>query len=201
MPLSGCFKKVTWSKWAANDLVASHIGQTAIKTKKKIEEAYGGVLFIDEAYTLVNGGDNDFGQEAIDTLLKEMEDNRSRLAVIVAGYTAPMRSFIDSNPGLQSRFTRYVEFEDYDAPELSQIFLNMSGDGHYRLTPDAAAGLSELTQRLVATKDDRFGNARTMRTLLEATVEQQAMRIGLDEEAAIDEIQLVDLKEAERATK
>ena len=180
-----------------NDLVAGHIGQTATKTRKKVEEAYGGVLFIDEAYTLVNGGENDFGREAIDTLLKEMEDNRSRLAVIVAGYTQPMKHFVDANPGLQSRFTRYVEFEDYGEKELSEIFLSMCTQSHYRVAPDALQALSELTQRILAARDAQFGNARAMRTLLETAIEQQSVRIGLDEEAAIDEIQAADLLAAE----
>jgi SpoVK/Ycf46/Vps4 family AAA+-type ATPase len=181
---------------ASNDLVAGFHGQTAIKTKKKTEEAYGGVLFIDEAYSLAKGGEDSFGREAIDTLLKDMEDNRNRLAVIVAGYTKPMRDFIDTNPGLQSRFTRYIQFEDYGAEDLAQIYLGLCTESSYRITLEAQVSLGQLTQYLVDTKDDRFGNARTMRTLFEATTEQQAMRIGLDEAAAIDEIQAIDLENA-----
>ncbi|MBC7729813.1 MAG: AAA family ATPase, partial [Microbacteriaceae bacterium] len=179
-----------------NDLVAGFIGQTAMKTKKKIEEAYGGVLFIDEAYTLAQGGEDDFGREAIDTLLKAMEDNRSRLAVIVAGYTQPMQDFIEANPGLASRFTRYIEFEDYQATELVNIFVEMCGQAHYRIAPDAMPTLVSLVKGLCVGRDERFGNARAVRTLLEATVEQQAIRIGLDEEAAIDQIMPADLEAA-----
>ena len=102
-------------------LVAGYVGQTAIKTQKKIEEAKGGILFIDEAYTLAKEG-NDFGQEAIDTILKAMEDNRKDLVVIVAGYTNLMENFINSNPGLKSRFNKYIEFKDYSAEELIEIF-------------------------------------------------------------------------------
>lgn len=182
----------------SEDLVAGFKGQTAGKTKKKIEEAYGGVLFIDEAYTLAKGGEDGFGREGIDTLLKDMEDNRSRLAVIVAGYTKPMRDFIDTNPGLQSRFTRYIQFEDYCAEDLAQIYLDMCAQSHYRVTLDAQVLLGKLTQYLVDTKDDRFGNARTMRTLLEATIEQNAMRIDLDETAPMDEIQAIDLESASK---
>ena len=121
------------------ELVAGHVGQTAIKTRKKIDEAMGGVLFIDEAYTLAQGGENDFGREAIDTLLKVMDDERSRLAVIVAGYTAPMRRFIGANPGLESRFTRYIEFDDYQADELVRIYALLCEESHYRLAEDADA--------------------------------------------------------------
>ena len=106
-------------------LVAGYVGQTAIKTQEKIDEAIGGVLFIDEAYTLVKEQSNDFGQEAIDTLLKAMEDNRRNLIVIVAGYTNEMNKFIESNPGLKSRFNKYIEFPDYSLCELEQIFTNM----------------------------------------------------------------------------
>ena len=181
-----------------NDLVAGHVGQTAMKTRKKIDEAMGGVLFIDEAYTLAQGGENDFGREAIDTLLKAMEDERSRLAVIVAGYTGPMRDFIVANPGLESRFTRYVEFEDYRADELVRIFTAMCEQSHYRLAEESLPTLHALVAGLCAGRDERFGNARTIRTLLEAAVEQQSMRIGLDETAAIDEIVAADLEAAGR---
>ena len=103
-------------------LVAEYVGQTAIKTNKIIDTAMDGVLFIDEAYSLISQGDNDYGKEAIATLLKRMEDDRDRLIVILAGYTEEMKEFINSNPGLQSRFNRYIEFPDYSADELFQIF-------------------------------------------------------------------------------
>lgn len=176
-----------------SDLVAGYIGQTAQRTKAKVEEAYGGVLFIDEAYTLVNGGDNDFGQEAIDTLLKEMEDNRNRLAVIVAGYTDKMKQFIDSNPGLSSRFTRYIEFDDYSAVELAHIFQCLANMHGYRISGEGQAMLNQVTERLLGAGDSNFGNARVMRTLFEATIEQQAIRIGSDELAPVDGIEPADI--------
>ena len=179
-----------------SDLVAGYIGQTAAKTQAKVEEAYGGVLFIDEAYTLLSGGENDYGGEAIDTLLKLMEDNRNRLAVIVAGYSEQMHLFIESNPGLASRFTRYITFADYSCEELVQIFENMVRAHSYRLSDDARAALQPVVARILAQRDDHFGNARVMRTLFESTIEQQAMRIGEDESAAVDGIEAQDIERA-----
>lgn len=177
-----------------SDLVAGYIGQTAQRTKAKIEEAYGGVLFIDEAYTLVGANANDFGPEAIDTLLKEMEDNRNRLAVIVAGYTDRMTQFVESNPGLASRFTRYIEFDDYSAVELSHIFQCLANTHGYRLSSEGEGLLLQITERLLAAGDPNFGNARVMRSLFEATIEQQALRIGIDELAPVDGIEPADIE-------
>ena len=179
-----------------SDLVAGYIGQTAVKTQAKVEQAYGGVLFIDEAYTLSTGGESDYGGEAIDSLLKLMEDNRNRLAVIVAGYSEPMHLFIDSNPGLASRFTRYVTFADYTAEELVQIFERMATDNSYRLSESARGVLQPVVARIHSERDGSFGNARAMRTLFESTIEQQAMRIGEDEFAAVDGIEAPDIERA-----
>ena len=150
-------------------LVAEHIGGTAPKTLSKIQEALDGVLFIDEAYTLAanKGSANDFGGEAIDTLLKAMEDHRSRLAVIVAGYTAPMRKFIDANPGLKSRFTRYVEFQDYAVAELQQILHASLTEHEFVISPDAGAKLTKIITDLHRNRRrdlrQRPGDARTVR--------------------------------------
>lgn len=182
-----------------SDLVAGYIGQTATRTKAKIEEAYGGVLFIDEAYTLVNGNERDFGTEAIDTLLKEMEDNRNRLAVIVAGYTDKMNGFIASNPGLASRFTRYVEFENYSADELAQIFRTLASTHGFELSAEAQARVRRAIDDLLMIADPHFGNARVMRTLFEAAIEQQAVRIGDDEHAPVNAIEPTDIELASMA--
>ena len=177
-----------------SDLVAGYVGQTAVKTQAKVEQAYGGVLFIDEAYALSGGGENDYGAEAIDALLKLMEDNRNRLAVIVAGYSEPMHTFVDSNPGLASRFTRYVTFADYTAEELVQIFERMANDNSYRLSDSARDALQPVVARMLEERDGRFGNARAMRTLFESAIEQQAIRIGEDEFATVDGIEASDIE-------
>ena len=125
------------------DLVAGYMGQTAIKTNKVIDSALDGVLFIDEAYTLSRSADNDFGQEAIDTLLKRMEDDRDRLVVIIAGYTDEIKTFVNSNPGLASRFNRYIDFPDYTPAELVEIFKHMVAKYDYTLSADADVALKE----------------------------------------------------------
>jgi Holliday junction resolvasome RuvABC ATP-dependent DNA helicase subunit len=160
-----------------SDLVAGYIGQTAIQTKQKIEEALGGVLFIDEAYTLVKSG-NDFGQEAIDTLLKAMEDHRDDLVVIVAGYTAPMENFINSNPGLRSRFNKYLNFEDYNADELEKIFYRFAASYEYQIDPAAARMIRAYVENLYTNRGDQFANARDVRNFFEKVIAEQATRIA-----------------------
>jgi hypothetical protein len=161
-------------------MVAEYLGQTAVKTTAKIDEALDGILFVDEAYTLSRStahGDG-YGQEAIDTLLKRMEDQRDRLSVIVAGYPAPMTQFINSNPGLKSRFTRYLTFSDYSTVELEEIFSRIAEKHAYKLSLEARARLQLHIQTLHATKDEKFGNAREMRNLFEAVISNQAMRLS-----------------------
>jgi len=159
-------------------LVAEYVGQTAVKTNKIIDNALDGVLFIDEAYSLVGGGENDFGKEAIATLLKRMEDDRDRLVVILAGYTEEMKQFIDSNPGLQSRFNRYIEFPDYTAEELYQIFeLNLK-KYDYCITDEAKGALQHFFEEAVAHKDANFGNGRFVRNIFEKVLERQANRLA-----------------------
>jgi TPR repeat protein/SpoVK/Ycf46/Vps4 family AAA+-type ATPase len=158
-------------------LVASYIGQTAIKTREVVESALGGVLFIDEAYTLARGGENDFGKEAIDTLLKMMEDHRNELAVIVAGYDSEMDTFISQNPGLASRFNRYIRFPDYTTTELLTIFLRTCKQHSYVLTAQIEQGLQAVFDREIRAQGNRFSNARYVRNLFERVVEVQSHRL------------------------
>lgn len=158
-------------------LVGEYVGQTAVKTNKVIDHALGGILFIDEAYSLL-GDEKDYGREAIATLLKRMEDERKRLVVILAGYTNEMKAFINSNPGLQSRFSRYIEFPDYNADELYQIFLKRLKEFDYTITPEAAVALKAYFGEAVAHKDENFGNARFVRNIFEHTLQKQANRLS-----------------------
>lgn len=158
-------------------LVAAYVGQTALKVREVVTEAIGGVLFIDEAYTLSTGGDNDFGREAIDTLLKMMEDNRDDLIVVVAGYTDKMSAFLQTNPGLRSRFNKYLEFEDYTPQQLVEIFELFCTNGGYKLASSTHDDLIRLFSVLYETRDDTFGNGRLARNLYEMTINNQANRI------------------------
>lgn len=159
-------------------LVAGYVGQTATQVDRLIESALDGVLFIDEAYMLKpSSSGNDFGQEAIDTLLKRMEDYRHRLVVIVAGYTEEMTRFIESNPGLKSRFTRYFYFEDYQPGELIEIFEKLCDRNHYKLNELAKLKLLANLTDLYFNRDKSFGNGRLVRNLFEKTVEKQASRL------------------------
>ncbi len=158
-------------------LVAGYVGQTAIKTQKKIEEAMGGVLFIDEAYTLNQEGEN-FGQEAIDTILKAMEDHRDKFIVIVAGYTDLMRDFVNSNPGLKSRFNKYILFPDYTVDELQDIFKMQCKKYQYTLTEEAEKFVKEEIVRREAAKGENFANAREVRNLFEKIITNQAARVS-----------------------
>lgn len=164
-------------------LVAGYVGQTAMKTQDVIQTAIGGVLFVDEAYTLVNGGPNDFGQEAIDTLLKAMEDQRDDLVVIVAGYDNLMNDFIHSNPGLESRFNRYIHFEDYTAAQMLSIFNRLCSKNQYILSDDASERLKLYFEEIDISK---IGNGRGARNLFEKVVTQQAKRIERLSEKEVD---------------
>ena len=159
-------------------LVVGYIGQTAIKTTEVVESALGGILFIDEAYTLTAGkGENDFGQEAVDTLLKAMEDHRDDLIVIVAGYPDLMEQFLSSNPGLRSRFNKFITFEDYTGDELMSIFESMCSKQEYRLDDEAREYAQKYWSDKAADHDDTFANAREVRNFMEAAISRQATRI------------------------
>lgn len=159
-------------------LVAGYVGQTALKVQDVIKEAKGGVLFIDEAYSLAySGSNNDYGAEAIDTLLKAMEDNRDDLIVIVAGYPALMTKFIDSNPGLRSRFNKYINFEDYNVDELNRIFIKMCNDAGYKATDEALEVASKVFEDKYNHRGENFANAREVRNFFEKAVMKQADRL------------------------
>ena len=160
-------------------LVAGFVGQTALKTQEAVQKAIGGVLFIDEAYALVNAESaNDFGHEAIEVLLKNMEDHRKDLIVIVAGYTGPMEAFIHSNPGLESRFNKYFFFEDYDGKQLMDIFRSMCKKNGYALSQAAEELMEQQLQALYQGRDENFGNARDVRNLFEKAVSRQSDRVA-----------------------
>ncbi len=160
-------------------LVCGYVGQTAIKTQEVIDKAMDGVLFIDEAYTLnVGKGENDFGQEAVDTLLKAMEDNRDRLIVIVAGYEEPMEAFLNSNPGLKSRFNKYIQFDDYTPDQLIRILEGMCKGKDYVLSPGARkVAMTYFARRAREEKNDNFANAREVRNFLEKAITNHASRV------------------------
>ena len=159
-------------------LVEGYVGQTATKTKEVVESALGGVLFIDEAYTLTAGKDGkDFGQEAVDTLLKMMEDNRDNLVVIVAGYTDLMEEFIESNPGLRSRFNKYINFADYTGEQLYEIFLSMCEKQEYIPNAQGKAYVKGLMDSWASHHDENFANAREVRNYIERSISRQASRI------------------------
>ena len=180
----GVISKGQFVETDRSGLVAGYVGQTAIKTKELIDSAMGGVLFIDEAYTLApeGSGGNDFGQEAIDTLLKAMEDNRDDFIVIVAGYPDLMNRFINSNPGLNSRFNKYLYFNDYNAEELEKIFMLMCEKYQYVPDEELKEKLPEFFQLMVLTKPDNFANAREVRNIFEKAVQRQSSRLYNDKE-------------------
>jgi SpoVK/Ycf46/Vps4 family AAA+-type ATPase len=173
-------------------LVGQYVGLTAIKTERVIRKAIDGVLFVDEAYALSRNADRlDFGDEAIETLLKRMEDNRHRLVVIVAGYPRLMHRFLESNPGLRSRFSREITFPDYSTGELVEIFVRFAAESEYHLAEDADETLREILGR--AERDESFGNARFARTLFEQSLNAQALRLGKGDVETLTQAELTAL--------
>ncbi|MBR6331938.1 MAG: AAA family ATPase, partial [Dehalococcoidales bacterium] len=173
-------------------LVAGYVGQTALKTQEKIQAAMGGILFIDEAYALARKDDT-FGQEAIDTILKAMEDHRDDFVVIVAGYTGPMEYFINSNPGLKSRFNKYIEFPDYTLEELEKIFYQNCERYDYVVANDAKDPIRAMIISRKATKIENFANAREVRNMFEEIITNQARRVAKLENPAQEEIMTITL--------
>ena len=158
-------------------LVAGFAGQTAIKTNQLIDSAMGGVLFIDEAYTLKSNDQDSFGAEAIDTLLKRLEDDRGKFICIVAGYTDNMHDFIDTNPGLKSRFTQTIHFDDYTPDELTEIFLNLAKGKNFTVDEETKATIHRQFEQLYLRRDKNFGNAREARRIFDQAVEKQSQRL------------------------
>ncbi|MBR7044517.1 MAG: AAA family ATPase [Lachnospiraceae bacterium] len=174
-------------------LVAGYVGQTALKCQDKIKEAMGGVLFIDEAYALTGDDRDTFGQEAVDTILKAMEDHRDDLVVIVAGYTAPMEKFINSNPGLKSRFNKYIEFPDYSIDELEAIFYMNCSRYDYKVDEEAKP---HIRAQIVARKFkqlENFANAREVRNMFEEIITNQARRVSTLENPTADDMMLITI--------
>jgi len=178
-----------------SSLVAGYVGQTAIKTQEKITEAMGGVLFIDEAYTLSRGENNDFGQESIDTILKAMEDHRDEFIVIVAGYTDLMKEFVESNPGLKSRFNKYMYFQDYTAEELYGIFMLRCRKNQYKLSEDADRLVRDALVVMEANKSENFANAREVRNLFETIITNQATRIAKMENPTEEDLMTITVED------
>lgn len=175
-------------------LVAGYVGQTAIKTQEQITKAKGGVLFIDEAYALAQK-DDAFGQEAIDTILKAMEDNREDFVVIVAGYTQPMKKFIESNPGLKSRFNKYIEFPDYSIDELEQIFDLNCKKYDYRVDDDVKHQIRAMITARKMENIENFANAREVRNLFEEIITNQARRISEMENPTSEDMMTITLED------
>ena len=181
-------------------LVAGYVGQTALKTQEVIKSALGGVLFIDEAYSLSSGGENDFGREAIETILKAMEDHRDDLIVIVAGYTGPMEKFISSNPGLESRFNKYFFFPDYNGEQLMAIFRKQCEKNSYKLTEETEKAAVEMFTQLYEERSENFGNGRDVRNCFEDMIVRQANRVAAMDAPTKEDLMTVlpeDLQEPE----
>jgi stage V sporulation protein K len=183
---AGALPGAKFTEASRSDLIAGYVGQTAIKTRELIDRTRPGVLFIDEAYALTPRGEVDFGHEAIATLVKAMEDHRSELAVIVAGYGEEMEEFIGSNPGLRSRFKTYIAFPDYRGAELTEIFERMVRDVGIELAEGARARAEEIFARVAGKQD--FGNARFARSLFERAYARMASRAADDGAVTVEEL-------------
>lgn len=179
-------------------LVGKYMGETPKIVNNMCDRAMGGILFIDEAYTLCTGNDQ-YGKEAIDTLMKRMEDDRGKFVVIAAGYKDKMTQFLKVNPGLASRFTHKMHIDDYTETELLEIFKNMAGKEQYMLSPEAEMRLSTIIMRKVMNKNENFGNAREMRNLLDSTIQHLSMRVAsmLPEHITKETYQLIQPQDIE----
>lgn len=180
------------------DLVGEYIGHTAIKTRKLIQKALGGVLFIDEAYSLARGGEKDFGKEAIDTLVKALEDHKEELVVILAGYPREMDQFIEANPGLRSRFPVHLDFPDYSPYELVKIFKKMARERDYQTDRMGEVTLYRLIDLTKCQDYPNYGNARTMRNILEKAIRNQAIRLEQSSSLSREKLMTLTPQDLER---
>jgi len=183
------------------DLVGEYIGHTAQKTREQLKKALGGVLFIDEAYSLARGGEKDFGKEAIDVLVKAMEDHKDNLILILAGYREEMDWFLRTNPGLRSRFPLHIDFPDYKIEELIEIANLMVKARQYQLTKDAQITLERILRSHVLTGHEYAGNARYVRNLIEAAMRQQAVRLIGKEKTTREDLMTLETLDIIKATK
>ncbi|HJB23457.1 MAG TPA: AAA family ATPase, partial [Candidatus Jeotgalibaca pullicola] len=192
----GVLKRGHMIEVTRDDLVGQYVGQTGPKTLEKIKEAYGGVLFIDEAYSLYSGSESDFGFEAISTLIKEMEDNRDKLVVIMAGYPGEMELMLNMNSGIRSRVAYTIDFPDYSSAELTEIFLMGASQQGFILTDEAKETVQHVFEEGFEKRDSHFGNARSARSLFEKTKLQQSNRLAIDDEADLFTIISEDIVKA-----
>ena len=176
-------------------MVGRYMGETSVKANAKIDEALDGVLFVDEAYALYQGDGRDYGNEAIAALLKRMEDDRDRLVVIVAGYTKEMKTFMEANSGLESRFSRHIEFPDYSAAELAEIFRRRARKNQYVLSDDVEHWLDGAMALWTKDRTRKFGNGRYVRNLFEKAVERQAMRLASVEHPTTNELMTITMRD------
>lgn len=181
------------------DLVGEYIGHTALKTREQLKRAYGGILFIDEAYSLARGGEKDFGKEAIDTLVKAMEDQKDNLILILAGYKREMDEFIKTNPGLKSRFPIYIVFPDYSIRELLEIADLMLRQRQYELTDGARKALKRIVELKTGKGHEHSGNARLVRNIIEKAMRRQAVRLVKKNEITRDDLILIEEADIEEA--
>lgn len=194
----GLLSKGQFIEVSRTDLIAGYQGQTALKVKEVIERAKGGVLFIDEAYSITENDHSDsYGRECLTELTKALEDYRQDLVVIVAGYTEPMKQFFESNPGLKSRFNTFIEFDDYGEEELFDILEFMCKDNDYALTTDAVESIKKFIGNAVANKQDNFANGRFVRNLFDELIMNHAKRIARNEN--LDQESMVNLNEEDVA--
>lgn len=183
------------------DLVGEYIGHTAQKTREQVKKAMGGILFVDEAYSLARGGEKDFGKEAIDTLVKAMEDNKDQLVLILAGYSREMEYFLMSNPGLRSRFPIHIDFPDYETADLLQIAQLMLTDREYRMTTAARKRLADMIEEALRRGEPHLGNARFIRNAIERAIRRQAVRLVGEKRLSRTDLVLITEADLEEVTR